>query len=105
MFLQNVQNLKSELWLANLHKWHDEFKIEEDETMLYRHIYLTAKEKTFISYPKIQEVANIASKFESELEICLSVEVRNYHLSMPDYRYYEVPQPSINIQISMPHDY
>lgn len=101
-FLQDVQDLYSELFLANLHKWGKEFKIEKDETMLYKHIHLTPREKNYILSHLFENVRNICIKHEENFEITLSIEVRPFELVMPDNRYFMVQQPSIDIQISKP---
>lgn len=99
-FLQDVQDLYSELFLANLHRWHNEFKIEKDESMLYKHIHLTPREHSFIVSPLFENVRNICIKHEKNFYITISIEVRPLELVMPDNRYFMVQQPSINIQIS-----
>ena len=101
-FLQDVQDLYSELFLANLHRWGKEFKIEKDETMLYKHIHLTPREHNFIICPLFEKVRQICIRHEKNFDITLSIEVRPFELVMPDRRYFMVQQPSINIQISKP---
>lgn len=101
-FLENVEDLYLELWRENRIHWGYEFKIEKDESMLYKHIHLTPREKPYIISYRFEDIIKICIKHEENLEITLSIEVRPFELAMPDNRYFMVQQPSIDIQISKP---
>lgn len=102
-FLQNVEDLYLELFHANYQEWGKEFKIEEDESTLYKHIHLTPQEKQYIISYRFEDIRKICIKHEENLEITLSIDVRPLEMVMPDNRYFMVQQPSIDIQISMPY--
>lgn len=104
LFLKHYQDMRTTIQLANLHRWHSNYKIEEEENMLYKHIYLIPKRFDFITFAWLKYLDELIKSYTIHLDITLSITMRQTQIVTEDYRAFSVMVPSVDIQICIPNE-